>query len=131
MIRLFIPYFPGSRQDRVMIPGEPLTVKVYAEIINTQQFDEVLIFDPHSEVTPALLDRVKVVHSTSFIAHCIAELPKVTLVSPDAGALKKIYRVAKDLGNIPVLECGKVRNVSSGALNGFKVHADSLALKTV
>ncbi|MEZ4686971.1 MAG: ribose-phosphate pyrophosphokinase-like domain-containing protein [Bacteroidia bacterium] len=26
---LFIPYFPGARQDRVMTEGEPLTVKVF------------------------------------------------------------------------------------------------------
>ena len=33
-IDLFIPYFPAARQDRVMIKGEPLSVKVYADIIN-------------------------------------------------------------------------------------------------
>src|ERR1700761_1670316 len=32
-IELFIPYFPAARQDRVMIDGEPLSVKVYADII--------------------------------------------------------------------------------------------------
>jgi len=33
-INVFIPYFPGARQDRVMVSGEPLTVKVYADILN-------------------------------------------------------------------------------------------------
>ena len=33
-IQLFLPYFPGARQDRAMVPGEPLTVKIYADVIN-------------------------------------------------------------------------------------------------
>jgi len=45
-IRLFLPYFPGARQDRVMSPGQPLTVKVYANIINGMGFTDVIIFDP-------------------------------------------------------------------------------------
>src|SRR5262245_9015211 len=30
-IKAFIPYFPAARQDRVMVSGEPLSVKVYAD----------------------------------------------------------------------------------------------------
>jgi ribose-phosphate pyrophosphokinase len=42
---LIIPYFPAARQDRVMIKGEPLSVKVYANIINTLNFKKVIVFD--------------------------------------------------------------------------------------
>ena len=47
---LIIPYFPSARQDRVMILGEPLSVKVYADIINNLNFKKVIVFDAHSEV---------------------------------------------------------------------------------
>ena len=29
-IEVFIPYIPYARQDRVMVPGEPLSIKVFA-----------------------------------------------------------------------------------------------------
>ena len=45
IIDLFIPYFPAARQDRVMIPGEPLSVKVYADIINSLQLNKVTVFE--------------------------------------------------------------------------------------
>ena len=57
-INLFLPYFPGARQDRVMVAGESLTVKVYANLINDLKLNKVTIFDPHSDVTPALLEKV-------------------------------------------------------------------------
>ena len=50
-------YFPGARQDRVAVLGEPLTVKVYADIINSMGFDKVFISDPHSDVAAAFSDR--------------------------------------------------------------------------
>jgi ribose-phosphate pyrophosphokinase len=124
---LFIPYFPAARQDRVMIPGEPLTVKVYANIINHFNFKRVLIYDAHSEVTPALLNNVVVINNHTFIKKVVQAIKeKVVLVSPDGGALKKIYKVATFLEGIEVIECSKSRDVKSGKLTGFKVYADDL-----
>ena len=62
-ISLMLPYFPAARQDRVMVKGEPLTVKVFANMINAFNLKNVYIFDPHSEVTPALLNNCKVIYN--------------------------------------------------------------------
>lgn len=132
VIRLFIPYFPAARQDRVMIPGEPLSVKVYTDIINAQQYEEVIIFDPHSEVTPALLNNAKVIPNYEFVAMCLSKIKdKIVLVSPDGGALKKVYKLSSYLGGIPVIECSKRRNVSTGELTGFTVYAEDIKGKHV
>jgi ribose-phosphate pyrophosphokinase len=48
------------------------------------------------------------------------------LISPDGGALKKIYKVSEFLGGIEVVECSKSRDVKTGKLSGFKVYADDL-----
>ena len=121
-IDLFIPYFPGARQDRVMLPGESLTVKVIADIINALKLNSVSNFDPHSDVTPAVLDNCRVFSNHSFITEILSQLPeKPLLVSPDAGASKKIFSLASHLKLTDVLECGKKRDVSTGALSGFKV----------
>ncbi|EZH73224.1 phosphoribosylpyrophosphate synthetase [Aquimarina atlantica] len=126
-INVFIPYFPAARQDRVMVAGESLSVKVYADSINAQHYNQVTIFDPHSEVTPALLDRVHVVQNYEFVKQCLDSIKEeVVLISPDGGALKKIYKVSEFLGGVEVVECSKKRNVKTGALSGFRVYENDL-----
>jgi ribose-phosphate pyrophosphokinase len=124
---LFIPYFPAARQDRVMIKGEPLSVKVYADIINSMQFNKVSVFDAHSEVTPALVNNCEVIPNHTFIEAVIKTIGNnVKLISPDGGALKKIYKVSEFLGGVEVVECSKSRDVKTGRLSGFKVYNDDL-----
>ncbi len=130
-ISLFIPYFPAARQDRVMVSGEPLSVKVYADIINSQHYEKVTVFDPHSEVTPALLNNVEVIHNHEYVQQCLESIKDdIVLISPDGGALKKIYKLSTYLGGIEVIECSKKRNVQTGELSGFTVYADDLKGKT-
>ncbi|KQS52622.1 ribose-phosphate diphosphokinase [Flavobacterium sp. Leaf359] len=127
LINVFIPYFPAARQDRVMISGEPLSVKVYADILNSLKLNKVTVFDAHSEVTPALLDNCEVIPNHAFIAEVLEKIGKeVKLISPDGGALKKIYKVSEYLGGVEVVECSKSRDVKTGKLSGFKVYNDDL-----
>jgi ribose-phosphate pyrophosphokinase len=124
---LYIPYFPAARQDRVMIKGEPLSVKVYADIINTFKFKKVFVFDAHSEVTSAVLNNCEVIPNHVFIQKVIQSIGNdVLLISPDGGALKKIYKVSEFLSGVEVVECSKSRDVKTGKLTGFKVYAEDL-----
>lgn len=127
IIDLFIPYFPAARQDRVMIPGEPLSVKVYADILNAMHLNKVTVFDAHSEVTPALVNNCVVIPNHTFIREVLKIIGNdVKLISPDGGALKKIYKVSEFLGGVEVVECSKSRDVKTGKLSGFKVYNDDL-----
>ncbi len=124
---LLIPYFPGARQDRLMVKGEPLSVKVYADIINALKFKEVVVFDPHSHVTPAVLNNCKMVNNHKFIRKVGAFIKQdFLLISPDGGALKKVYSLSKSLGGIEVIECSKKRDVNTGKLSSFKVYTEDL-----
>jgi len=126
-VNLLLPYFPGARQDRFMVNGEALTVKVYTDLFNQLSFKSVIIFDPHSDVTPALLNNPIVVENYRFIEKVIAKIgSSILLVSPDGGALKKIYKLASYLNKYNVIECSKSRDVNSGKLSAFKVYADNL-----
>ena len=129
-VSLLLPYFPAARQDRFMVQGEALTVKVYADIINAASFEQVIILDPHSEVTPALLNNVTVVSNHQFVKKALATETDYLLISPDGGALKKVYKLAQHLDGQPVIECNKMRDIKTGQLSGFKVFADDLAGKT-
>lgn len=143
-LTLSIPYFPGARQDRVCNPGEALSVKVYADIINAMNFERVLIFDPHSEVTPALINNVKVVNNHQFVTDVLwsdrtwKELhdkdqpgDATVFISPDAGSNKKIYDLAKRWkGAYPVVRADKLRELSTGKIIDCQVYAEDLTNKT-
>jgi ribose-phosphate pyrophosphokinase len=140
VMRLNIPYFPAARQDRVCVEGEPLTVKVFADFINAMNFNRVTIFDPHSDVTAALLNNVKVVDNTKFVAAILGEMNalngtgKTVLVSPDAGSNKKVANVAKYLHKtsgqeVSVVRADKLRNVATGQIIETTVYADDLTGK--
>ncbi len=129
-VSLLLPYFPAARQDRVMVPGEALTVKIYADIINAAGFEKVIILDPHSEVTPSLLNNVTVISNHQFVKKALANETDYLLISPDGGALKKVYKLAQYLDGQVVVECSKMRDVKTGQLSGFKVYADNLKGQT-
>lgn len=131
-IYLTIPYFPYARQDRVCNPGEALGVKVMADIINCLNCEAVTIYDPHSDVTPALINHCKVITladiiSDSTLAHEILN-NNMTLVSPDAGAEKKIQKVAQKLSKnehaVSILYASKVRDTLTGHILSTQIHGE-------
>lgn len=138
-ISLKIPYFPAARQDRICNSGEPFSVKVYSNLINNMNFDKVTVFDPHSDVTPALINNVKVVDNTKFVYDVISSqnyldsMKRSVLVSPDAGSNKKVANVAKylfkKLYNLPVIRADKLRDVRTGEIIETTVYADDLSGK--
>ncbi|MCX7205961.1 MAG: ribose-phosphate diphosphokinase [Proteobacteria bacterium] len=131
LIDLYIPYFPGARQDRVCNQGEALSVKVYADLINQQNFNQVFIFDPHSDVTAAVLNKVHVVKNHQLIKQVVEEIAeKIVLISPDAGSNKKIFELSVQLGGLEVIRADKVRDVSNGKIIDTEVYCDDLGGKT-
>lgn len=70
-IQLFLPYLPGARQDRVMVEGEALTVKIYCDTINSLNLDKIIIFDCHSDVGPSLLNNCNNLDNHRFVNKCI------------------------------------------------------------
>lgn len=130
-IHAMIPYIPGSRGDRVMEDGEAFSMRVYAELINSCEFDKVYCVDPHSEVTNALIKNLVIVKNHAMVktAMFISMMEKATLVSPDSGANKKIKDLAEYISikrDVEVLKCDKTRNVATGKITGFEVYADKL-----
>ncbi len=117
-IEVFIPYIPYARQDRVMVKGEPLSIKVFANIINSFQLNKVIVFDAHSDVSVALIDRCENMTNYEMVNYIIkSELKynEFVLVSPDIGAYKKIEKLGKYTGCKNALAVGmKVRNLDTG-----------------
>jgi ribose-phosphate pyrophosphokinase len=134
-IHLILPYFPAARQDRVCNEGEPLTVKVFTDLINGCGFESVTILSPHSEVTPALLNNVEVLDELEYVSEIILannENVEFNIVCPDAGAGKRVGKVVEHLvksfphRKFNLIRCEKVRDVKDGSLKEFHVQAEDL-----
>ena len=129
-ISAFIPYLPYARQDRVMVPGEPLSIKVMCDLLNTCDFEKVYVFDVHSEVSLALLNNCELITNYSLVKHVTKEHNNFLLVSPDAGALKKIYKVAQAINYTDdIVLCNKLRDVSNGNIKQITVDQHDLGGK--
>ncbi len=131
-INLITGYFPGARQDRVTQEGEALGAKVYAKIINQQNYGWVQIIEPHSDVVTALIDRCKVKNIDHMIADNVIDDDIDVVVCPDAGAVKRISSIVS-FANTPhpeIVYCSKQRDTKTGKLSNFKVHSDNLDNKS-
>lgn len=123
-IALRLPYVPYARQDRVCNPGEALGIRVFCDLVNAQNYCQVTIMDPHSDVTPALLNRVTIEDVTPLIARAVQTLGEVALVAPDAGAVKRVSSLAKRLGGLPVVFAEKIRDTQTGNITGVRVSGE-------
>jgi ribose-phosphate pyrophosphokinase len=125
---LIIPYLPYSRMDRT--EGVTIfTLKYLCKLINTLYFESVTIYEPHSEVSTALLNRVKVVDMSQTIAEKLLEELKngeeeeeeVCLVYPDAGAAK---RYGKKINCSNILIANKERDFKTGHIKKLQMLGD-------
>ncbi|SRR6266567_3038846 len=119
-ITLIIPYFPYARQDRVCNQGEALSVKIMANLINGLNCDEVIIYDPHSDVTSALINNCHTVDSLklingSILFNTIEDDQNLIFISPDNGAEKKVRNIAKYF-NRRMICATKVRDIATGEI---------------
>ena len=141
-IAVFIPYLPYARQDRAMIDedeikkGEPyqeaLSLKVFADLLNSQKYSQVFVLDPHSDVTLALISNVAKISNHKLVEQALKDKKDYLIVCPDAGAEKKVVKLCKAIGyDAPVVMCEKIRDVKTGKLVSVKVHADDLQGKDV
>lgn len=126
---LKMPYVPYARQDRVANPGEAHGIKVFASLINAQNYTRVVIQDPHSDVTTALLDRVVVEDPLPNLRRALNIIEgrtalKPILVSPDAGARKRTLKFAQQLG-LDIVFADKVRDTKTGQITGTKIEGDT------
>lgn len=130
VIRLYLYYVPYARQDRVCVRGEPFSVRVFARIINSLRFDMVFIADPHSDVTPAVLDRCTIISQADIVhqfeAFTQRVLRGVTFVAPDAGSNKKTSMLAAYYGHTDFIRADKLRDLNTGRIKETIVYADDL-----
>jgi len=130
-IHLYTPYFLGSRSDRKFEEGSNNYLKdVICPIINSLNFESVTVLDSHSDVLEACLNNFKKVDNLKIVKYALESIPNsitvhnlknpkedlfhtfnCILISPDAGANKKIFKIAEQIGYTgDIITCSKSRD---------------------
>lgn len=126
---VFIPYMPYQQADRNFADGESFSLRTITRILNSSPIDGFTVIDPHSDVTPALLRNCTVRDNSQFIQNVLEMInlkyygyaeqfhTNLTLLSPDAGAYKKIFKLAEKIGFKGGIEtANKFRDTKTGDL---------------
>lgn len=115
-ITAVIPWLGYSKQDKVFRPGEALSVKVIAKIIQVVPLSRILTFDLHNLAILGFFD-IPVTNLSAkplFIDYFRKMVTDQTIVvAPDAGAAKNSTAFAHEL-NLPVAYMDKSRNLATG-----------------
>ncbi len=122
-IHLYTPYFMGARSDRQFESGSNNYLKdVICPIINSLEFESVTVLDPHSDVLEACLNGFKKEDNSRVVRFAFDNLygnystlkrleARHILISPDAGASKKIYKIAEQIDyKGDIITCSKDRD---------------------
>ncbi len=123
-IGLYVPYFIGARSDRKFTEGGVNYLKqVICPIINSLKLTNVVVLDPHSDVLEACLDNYTKVDNHLVVKYALKDIDnkdgarsRICLVSPDAGAYKKIFDVAKEFDIPNIITANKVRDLKTGKI---------------
>lgn len=126
-VSLAMPYVPYSRMDRT--EGIAVfTLKTVAKFINSMNFNRVIVFEAHSDVTLALFDRIecKYMYQTTMIDEVKAQLgfddEKDFLFYPDAGAEKRYKGKIKGKHLFGIKE----RNFVTREIESFQIVGNTL-----
>lgn len=99
-ITAVLPYYGYARQDRKDKPRVPISAKLVADLLSTAGTSRVLTMDLHASQIQGFFD-VPVDHlfAAPVIMDHVAKLklPKLTVVSPDAGGVERARAYAKRL----------------------------------
>lgn len=118
--KLFLPYIPYARQDRVMTPGEPLSAAVFGKLVNLCGYDQVVVDDPHSDVSPSHIQNVSIYEQHELAIPILGEgfFVDAVIVAPDAGAIKKVSKLAKIVGHSEIGVGTKHRDLMTNNITG-------------
>lgn len=98
-INLYLYYIANARMDRIHNRYEIFTLKHFCKLINSLNFNQVYVLDPHSNVSVALLDRCVQLNIRNWVDDVIESIKEndkdidLILYFPDAGACKKYSNI--------------------------------------
>lgn len=143
-LHLYTPYMVGGRSDRKFEEGGNNYLRdVICPIINSLNFKTVTCIDPHSDVLEACIKGFKKESNNRLLAYFFQDYDSnnekdYIFISPDAGASKKIYKLAEQIGyKGDIITCSKDRDTKGNVtktvvlINGEHVQKDIIIIDDV
>lgn len=99
-ITAVLPYYGYARQDRKVVPREPITAKLVANLIMTSGINRVVTFDLHVEQIQGFFDiPLDNLEALPLIAEYFLDkkFKNTVVVSPDAGGTARARKLAEFL----------------------------------
>jgi len=125
-----IPYLAYSRQNKIFLPGEPLSARVIAQMLSAASIDEIITLDLHHSRIAKFFSVP--IHNLSFLPTLIDKTISSQLnpdsqlkthnpqhyivVAPDRGAASRARLVADRL-KLPLLVINKHRDLNTGKIS--------------
>lgn len=118
-IILNVPYLPNSRMDRATDKSMSFSLRVFANIINSLNFESVYTDDVHSDVSNELIDNLtnneqQECFAKTLLREGIFIKRNEVLVSPDKGAYDKRLPLLEIFGFDKSIVGNKVRDPATG-----------------
>lgn len=94
-VTLRMPYIPNARQDRVKSDEDVFTLKYFAELLNSLELNKVIVLDPHSSVSEALINNLEIRTPCYHIIDVLERVvdlsgnDEVVIFYPDSGSVKR------------------------------------------
>jgi ribose-phosphate pyrophosphokinase len=99
-ITAVLPYYCYARQEKKSVPREPITARMFADILSTVGASRVITMDLHAPAIQGFFN-IPVDHMTALpmLAQYIKEknLSDGVIIAPDAGSVKKAEKLATRL----------------------------------
>lgn len=130
-ITLVIPYFPYARQDAIFRPGEPLSSKYLAEILEMMGVDKVISVTVHLHRIgdfSSLFERTEAINLTGFksLAEKLREFPLKDpfILGPDTESIHWAEQLAHHYGISDFDAFRKERDVNTGEIKTYVKEVD-------
>ena len=124
-IHLTLPYVPNARMDRTYSIKEVFTLKHFSNFINSLNFDKVIVFDVHSNVSSAIINRI---HHLNYVSSLVEQAMDIiddddnlTIYFPDEGAYKR-YADMLCISDCTKFYGKKVRDWKTGQIKHLSVY---------
>jgi ribose-phosphate pyrophosphokinase len=134
-ITLQMDYIPHARQDRIKSCEDVFTLKYFAEVINSLNFSAVNVLDAHSNVSLALIDRVRNYSPAPFIEKAISNIGQTIMIKENEGSTSSLIAFYPDEGamkrysddtKLPYAFGIKKRDWTTGKIQGLDIQNQEL-----
>lgn len=114
---LRIKYLPYGRQDKSITNESTFALTVFASLLNSCDFKDIIIHDPHSEAAIKMIHNSRAVWPTREVQRFVNMTNSDILCYPDAGALDKYNKIYQE----PYVYGQKVRDQATGKILSYKL----------